>query len=144
MKSFIGLIAVMSMCACAGRQGTVEAETPTNQFVFADELQPPTRSADIDLRVGKRNVPQHPVVVEDEQQTYHRSLANIDQTMLTEVNDYSQCLDLERAVVKAQRVPAVYCSRVLARMCAVDQMIDSRGGIHKKPYCLPAWNMRLK
>jgi|ERR1700722_15268199 len=138
MKPYLSLALVL-VCvgACAStKPQPSNAATPddaTNSYIFREEVEP--NFTDPKLAVGEKKSVIHPDTVVDANTAYTNSIQSITQTMIYEATVLASCIHTK------QNDP---CAVTQKEFCAVDELIDAHGIIHKKPYCLPAWNMKLK
>ena len=84
---------------------------------------PPT---DLDLTINDRKPSNRPIIIRNEDEQYRNSLRKIRETIETEYLNYTICLSVK---------PKQECDAYLKEVCRVDVQLDSRGVIHKKPYC---------
>ena len=62
-----------------------------------------------------------------EEQSYQKSLDQINQKMSDEYSQYKDCLDSNK--------PKKACKKLLDDFCDIDPILDTRQGYHYKPYC---------
>lgn len=77
---------------------------------------------------SKKSDKRHQKEQVSEQETYEKSLLNIDRIMSEEVLTYAVC-------VKDSGKNINECNAMMKSMCEIDMILDSRGGHHMKNYC---------
>lgn len=144
MKTYLLMVvAIACVCACSPPSSCKVAQQPTNQYVFREETLPP--SSEPEMSLTERKLPDRTIVILNEEIEYRKSLDNIRKTFMSELSAIEQC---ERPTYRshywAPWASTDSCSRIVKDVCAVDELIDTRWTRHRKPYCTPAWRMRLK
>jgi len=137
----IGFLACACMCVagCQSRATSTPInasginDDATNTYLFREEVEP--NFTEPKLAVGEKKVADHPIVIVDADIAYSNSIRNIDRSFVYEANVLASCLHTKI------NDP---CIATQKELCSVDELIDTHGNIHKKPYCSSSWNMKLK
>lgn len=121
MKTIATMGVVLALCSCGA------STTERTHYASTQDNRPPT---DFELEVANARdntlqvVPMDPKV---EQTKYEASLVHINEEMKTEYLQLQMCSETYDM--------GQYCKDMLKRFCLVDELIDTRSDIHKKPYC---------
>lgn len=126
----IGLLfgAVLSICGCSSTpQSKTVAYDQRDYTEIPDHCKNDT-NPNVQLTPTKE-VPVSPrtVSVWQEEQNYLHSLSNIQQQFRDE--------ELQLEICWQVHSDDGYCRALLKSLCKVDEHLDSRGAIHRKPYC---------
>jgi hypothetical protein len=119
MKLSFFVVMVVSMCACTSHNvSQSQAPKQLDQSYY----NPPNTS---DLIVGDKKAVERQAAL-DEEKAYWKSLENITTKIRNEALDIAICKEVEKDSG---------CTVMLKYYCEVDELVDSRGGHHDKPYC---------
>ena len=126
MRTLLAIAACACMCACASRQ---TQSTAMEKYYYnpVDSL-PPSSFPELTVSDHRTVKARPPVVEVDEQTKYTQSLAHIRKTFRDEVLILTMCVD-------SHSDDTSECASLKKKMCEVDQLIDSKGDHHSKPYC---------
>jgi transglutaminase-like putative cysteine protease len=121
----LSLIALACMCACAS---TPKQTAKVQTEYYIPEEQVPADPTELNLKVQDHQAPERQTPVANEEATYQASIEKITDTINRDAARYSQCLI---------QYDNKSCQPLLKELCAVDELIDSRSEVHKKPMCFP-------
>jgi hypothetical protein len=124
MKSVMVSLASVLLCACAAdpRPAPIalnpsDYQAPTEQELLFQQkvaMEPQLTAAD---------------TARLERQRYQDSLAKIEEELGTQRLLIQGCVDNYHGVANKQ------CYALLQKFCVIDELVDSRGDIHRKEYC---------
>jgi hypothetical protein len=121
----IGL--VMALCSCAG----ANANDKTTVFVSRSndpEYVGPKNDLTLDaVNIRDNTVQTVPMDPKVEEANYYHSVNHIIDIQKAEYLQLTMCSEVHGN--------SSYCKDLNKKLCGVDELIDTRGDIHRKPYC---------
>jgi hypothetical protein len=127
MKTSIATICfALALCACAA----TNANDKTTVSVSHDPTfgQQPNNDLAMDtLNTRDNTIQTVPMRPEVEEANYYRSVNHIIDIQRAEYLQLTMCAEVHGK--------STYCNDVRKKLCTVDELIDTRGDIHRKPYC---------
>jgi hypothetical protein len=121
----IGLI--MALCSCAATNAADKTTVAVYQ-VAPNYGQEPTNDLKIDALNTRDNTTQTVAMLpETEEANYYASINRIIDKMRAENLQLTMCAEVHG--------DSSYCKDLRKKLCVVDELIDTRSDIHRKPYC---------
>ena len=121
----IGLI--MALCSCAATNAADKTTVAVYQ-VAPNYGQEPTNDLKIDTLNVRDNTTQTVAMLpETETSNYYASVNRIIDKMRAENLQLTMCAEVYGN--------SGYCKDLRKKLCVVDELIDTRSNIHRKPYC---------
>ena len=118
----LSLLVIVCMCACAPHSSSTKSTSARLDQSYYD---PPGTN---DLIIKDRKLAQRQAIV-NEEKVYQQSLDNITSRVRTEALNLQICKEISKEDKSND------CRPMHKQYCEVDELVDSRGAWHKKPYC---------
>lgn len=123
---FLKTIAPFFLLLCSCSNNSVPAKQPP--AFDARDYEPPT-DFEWSLKDRTETFPvSMPMDKTTEEQNYTASISRINSDFADEQLQLRMCSEVHKN-------SDGYCASLLKRFCAVDEYLDTRGHIHRKPYC---------
>ena len=124
----IGLMIALCSCASTNTATTTDKTTVAVYQVAPHYGQEPTNDLKIDtLNVRDNTMQTVPMSPETETSNYYASVNRIIDKMRAENLQLTMCAEVHGN--------SSYCKDLRKKLCVVDELIDTRSNIHRKPYC---------